>query len=241
VKARRSLDRTGLPDHKDRGLDSDGLARDYAKSTDHQMCFLGLSPLWPTLFGGFLATAGGIAATWWAKTLEYYAMQRQIASALAGEIKGIMQVVQKRKFVEQLEYFITQSEESGVLYYKIFPVSDSFIAVYEGNIEKLGMLPHPISADVAFLYASVKSVWEDLKTLQREPLHEWPLGDGLKFLKELAALTKQTKNIGYQTAQSLDRIAQRNIWQCLFQPYRAPMVKADDSIDSPTSKTQLPF
>jgi hypothetical protein len=105
------------------------------------MCLLAASALWSTLLGGLLAICGGIVGTWWAKTLEYYGVRRQIASALAGEIMGILEVVRRRELLENFERSIQESEEGGILIYKVFPVSESFIGVFEGNIAQLGMLP----------------------------------------------------------------------------------------------------
>jgi hypothetical protein len=66
------------------------------------MCLLAASALWSTLLGGLLAICGGIVGTWWAKTLEYYGVRRQIASALAGEKMGILEVVRRRELLENL-------------------------------------------------------------------------------------------------------------------------------------------
>ena len=193
------------------------------------MCLLAASALWSTLLGGLLAICGGIVGTWWAKTLEYYGVRRQIASALAGEIMGILEVVRRRELLENFERSIQESEEGGILIYKVFPVSESFIAVFEGNIAQIGMLPHPVAADVAYLYASIKSIWEDLKTLQREPVNAWDFDEGIAFLSNLVDLIRQTKGIAWDTARKLNLIAQRRTWRYLFNPNWEPTLEDDHS------------
>ena len=54
---------------------------------------------------------------------------------------GILEVVRRRELLENFERSIQESEEGGILIYKVFPVSESFIGVFEGNIAQLGMLP----------------------------------------------------------------------------------------------------
>lgn len=122
-----------------------------------------------------------------------------------------------------------KAKKAEILIYKVFPVSESFIAVFEGNIAQLGMLPHPVAADVAYLYASIKSIWEDLKTLQREPVNAWDFDEGIAFLSNLVDLIRRTKGVAWDTARKLNLIAQRRTWRYLFNPNWEPTLEDDHS------------
>jgi hypothetical protein len=122
--------------------------------------------LLPTIVGGALAIAGGIAGTVLAPLLAVRTERRAVAAALAGEIGALIDIAERRKYVAAFEAAIAANHSTGSPVGVSVSARRNYFAVFDALVSKLGLLPPDVARDTAGFYVSAKSLLEDSDDLR---------------------------------------------------------------------------
>jgi hypothetical protein len=151
------------------------------------------------LVGGGLALSGGAVSAIWRQRRE----RRSLAYALAGEIQAIVDVMQMRKYQEVVKHYIEKVKETNEPLAFQIRAGQNYLAIYEANATKIGLLPRNAARRVARFYTHLKAFLEDVtdedlvvesatESLQRLSALDEILGrlvsEGLKVSSELEKL-----------------------------------------------------
>ncbi len=109
------------------------------------------------VIGGALAIVGGFFGHVWQTRKE----RKSVAGAFAGEIRAILGIIRKRRYMEGIEALIAAMKADNVPRPFHLDVRQFYFTVFEANAGKLGLLPSNCASDVATFYVITKSLLED--------------------------------------------------------------------------------
>jgi len=158
-----------------------------------------MSEIISVVVGGALAIAGGVIAT----TLEHRRERKALAYALAGEIKAIVDIVERRKYHEFINQMIEVIEKTRQPDFIRIRIEQNYFVVYEANAMKVGLLPRDAAHDVARFYTYAKSIIEDVTDDRFSPQTDV---EALQRLKGLQDLIGRLVSLGNKVAQELEKI-----------------------------------
>jgi hypothetical protein len=95
---------------------------------------------------------------------------RSIASAFVGEIAVILHLIETHDVVAMLEKGLDASDRSVALPNLTLPP----FTIYTADAAKLDELPVPVPRQIAYFYAQIASIQDDLTRLATEPVSEAP-------------------------------------------------------------------
>jgi hypothetical protein len=147
------------------------------------------------IIGGVLALAGGFLSQWWQKRQE----RKALAHALSGEISAIIEIGKHRGYMEGMANVINQARLTGEPCSFRISIKQSYMEVYQANVDKIGLLPQSIAADVVKFYTFTKSVIEDMTV-------EWEFAtaeDSVRFYQGTLELMGKMMVEGEQVATVL--------------------------------------
>jgi hypothetical protein len=91
---------------------------------------------------------------------------RSVASAFVGEIAAILHLIETHDVVSMLEKALDASDSAVVLPDLTLPP----FTIYTADAAKLDELPPPAPREIAYFYAQIASVQDDLTRLAKEPV-----------------------------------------------------------------------
>jgi hypothetical protein len=104
-----------------------------------------------TVIGALGAIVGGAFGSWFSRQQE----RQALAAALAAEVHGLMDIVEVKHIVRDLE--------QGV----VFDIGDNPLAVFYATVSKVGFLPPPLVSRVVEFYSEAAEVVVDLRTIRK--------------------------------------------------------------------------
>jgi hypothetical protein len=117
------------------------------------------------LIGAFGPIAGGAFSSWFTWQKE----RQSIAAAFAGEVQGLIEVVNWREFRE------------GILAGQKFPIDEHPFPVFDANVGKIGLLPAPLAGEVAAFYSFAKGIVQDIRVIYKGDEFKGKVsGDGIR-------------------------------------------------------------
>jgi hypothetical protein len=124
------------------------------------MMLLASTSWWPgilqTVIGAVIGAAGAIGGGAFASWFTWQKERQSVASALAGEVQGFIDVVDSRQIRELIP--------KGY----VFPIDDHPFPVFEANVGKIGALPPDLAAEVASFYSHARGTVQDLRTVRNQ-------------------------------------------------------------------------
>ncbi|MGD9520038.1 MAG: hypothetical protein AB7W28_11060 [Armatimonadota bacterium] len=123
-------------------------------------------PLIGVVVGGVLAIAGGFASNVW---LEYSRERKRryaLALAFQGEVRALLEIIEKRKYLEGLRAAKAQTETTSKTQSYHFRARRKYFSVFEANVGQIGILKPPLSELVARFYTQANSVLEDMERFE---------------------------------------------------------------------------
>ena len=146
------------------------------------------------LAGGFMAILGSVSVMWYSS----YKERKSLSQAILGEIQSLTSLMEKRKYIENLERWkqeINETSESPNRAFMAIPKFNYF-AVYDANLGKIGSLPWYSTIYVTKFYVLTKSLLEDFTSKElysREPkVVLGILDEDIKLIKEVIRIGKVT-------------------------------------------------
>lgn len=165
---------------------------------------------------GFIGTIIGAAAILgagiFAESYKRHRDRQGTASALAGEIHAILNISERRKYVEAFESFaklLEQGQQVIIPRFLARPLElDPVVDRYLGNLGALGgELPKKITTFHSFLLG----IRHDLVRLA-DGAFDFDLAMKARVIREDLALWKDTVTLGSELVGSLDKIATELWW-----------------------------
>ncbi len=130
-----------------------------------------MSELIGVALGGLLGLVCAFGLHWWQSRQQ----SRSLAKAYAGEIKGLLSLIDYRGYRDGVEKLIQNYKKGGRVPPGTTLLSDlkhNYFIVHESNAGKIGLLPRDASEHVSEFYILVKSLLEDAtnpKVLAQSP------------------------------------------------------------------------
>ena len=157
----------------------------------------------PVLLSAFVGGAIGFFASWGMKIVERRHERLALANALAGEIGAIVEIVERREYLEDVRKTITQIRATHqVLIFRV-RVSQNVFSVYEANALQVGLLPTNVARDVARFYILAKSLIEEVTTDDSSPRAE---AEALRGLEQLAEFIISFVALGKDLTKKLESV-----------------------------------
>lgn len=116
------------------------------------------SQIVPVLVGGMLAILGSVVATLTVHWITIRHQRRSLSQAFAGEIGAILDIINRRHYLRDLERLVDQNASVD---FKI-QIRENYFLVYESNVNQVGLLPNKLPYEVARFYTYAKSLTEDV-------------------------------------------------------------------------------
>jgi hypothetical protein len=111
-------------------------------------------------------------SNWSLHSLTHRRKIRSIASAFVGEIAAILHLIETHDVVSMLEKALEASDSAVALPNLTLPPS----TIYRADAAKLDELPLPAPRKIAYFYAQIASIQDDLTRLATEPVSEGSAG-----------------------------------------------------------------
>jgi hypothetical protein len=150
-----------------------------------------------TAIGAASGLLGAIITVGWNFRLQSRKERKSIASAFYGEIGALLEIVERRKYIQGIEASLTSIGAEFRSPYS-FKITRSYFNVYEKNIDKIGLLPNPLPEKVVLLYTIAFSILEDIDSLNKEDFNQWDDSEAKYFLRELLNLFNEAILVGGQ-------------------------------------------
>ena len=104
-------------------------------------------------------------SNWSLHSLTHRREIRSIASAFVGEIAAILHLIETHDVVAMVEKALDASDRSVALPNLTLPA----FTIYTADAARLDELPLPVPRKIAYFYAHIASIQDDLARLAREP------------------------------------------------------------------------
>ena len=156
--------------------------------------------------GAFLAGAAtAIAAVLIPICVQRHQEKRSIRAALAGEVRAILAIVERRDYLAGLERHIASIDAQHNNLFQV-RIARDYDIVFRSNCDKIGLLPADLSESVVRFYYLVSSAVEDVRLFNeanvdlklRLPYRLDTAEGGLFFHQQLLALSRQIVTEGKQ-------------------------------------------
>src|SRR5438309_630991 len=124
-----------------------------------------LQNLTGVIVGGVLGIAGGIGTGVAVKVFEHRQQRINLMSALAGELRAILTVVEERQLLQTLQTVIDQIRiQQTSLFFPVW-VGEMHNLVFRQNADKLGSLRAPLPERIVAVHYRIGSVILELRML----------------------------------------------------------------------------
>ena len=134
---------------------------------------LATASTWTILATGFVAIASGVVGYFLQDWNRRRHESRNIASAFAGEISALMELIKTRRFVEEIREFVSQLKDAVAkgqaavpttqLY--TIPITKKYFSVFENNVKRIGVLQQPLPEQIVAFYMHAFSIVDQLGSM----------------------------------------------------------------------------
>lgn len=123
-------------------------------------------PLIGVVVGGVFAIAGGFASNVWHEHSRERKQKYALALAFQGEVRALLEIIEKRKYIEGLRAAKAQTEATGKTQPYHFRARRKYFSVFDANVGQIGLLKPPLSELVARFYTQANSILEDMEMFE---------------------------------------------------------------------------
>lgn len=131
---------------------------------------------------------------------------RRLALAFQGEIQALIGIIDRRKYLVTIQWFIDQMEKTDKRYNFHLHIRRNYFLVYQNNVSNIGLLPCSLPGLIAQFYVQASAVLEDIESLRDGTLDEVNLPDFISNMKTLHSLLKDTVLIGEKIIEKTESL-----------------------------------
>jgi len=163
--------------------------------------------MWETILGAVLAIVGGFIAS----RAQHRRDVKSLRLAFAGELGGVVNLLQTRKFVERLQQHIEGMRLSDAPAFFRGRIANGYDAVYASNAHRLGTLPPRLTRRLTIVYYRMAAMKQDLDLIfaasQKASGTEWlwQFDECIAFHEQLLSLSRNTIDLMSYAERLLDR------------------------------------
>ena len=162
-------------------------------------------PLISVIVGALLVAIGGLAGNTVLEIVRERKLRRTLALALQGEVQSLLELFEKRGYIEGIRAAKAQTEATGKFQAYHFRARKNYFSVFEAHVGQIGILRLPLSELVTRFYAQAKSILEDMERFEiMDPVSVDPMV-AIAAYDELLSLFEDTVAIGKQIVQLVSR------------------------------------
>ena len=120
-------------------------------------------------------------SNWSRHSLTHRREIRNLASAFVGEIAAVLHLIETHDVVSMLERALDAPDRAAALPNLTLPP----FTIYTVDAARLDELPFPAPRKIAYFYAQIASIQDDLARLAAEPVPEGPAGGRLGRIRSV--------------------------------------------------------
>jgi hypothetical protein len=138
-------------------------------------------------------------SNWSLHSLTHRREIRNLAAAFVGEIAAILHLIETHDVVAMLEQALDAFDRAAALPNLTLPP----FTIYTVDAARLDELPFPAPRKIAYFYAQIASIQDDLARLAAEPVPEGPAGGRLGRIRRVLAELNDALALGEDILRDL--------------------------------------
>lgn len=165
--------------------------------TTLQVAWIGaLSALAGAIIGGLIAFLGEYLL----RRAERMQLARQLARGLAGEIAALVEIVERRQYVNGLRNAAAKADTNSFS----AAVTRNYFKVFDVNANQLGLLPGNLPETVTGFYVRASALAEDFNVISDPTFSQThDVDERREYYSEMASLLEETTALGKRAVADL--------------------------------------
>ena len=169
------------------------------------LALMDLLPMIGIVSGVLLVIAGGLTSSIWLNYFRERKLRRTLALAFRGEVQVLLEVFEKRGYIEGLRAAKVKIEATGKFQAYHFRARKKNFSVFEANVGQIEILRPPLSELVTRFYAQAHSILEDMERFEElDPASVDPIV-AIATYDEVLCVFEDTVAVGKRIVQEVSR------------------------------------
>ena len=119
-------------------------------------------PLIVVVAGILIFIIGGLAGNALPEFIRKRKLRRKLALAFREEVQALLEIIEKRGYIEGLRSAKAEIEATGKFQAYHFRVRKKYFSVYEANVSQIEILKSPLSELITRFYSQANCIIEDM-------------------------------------------------------------------------------
>jgi hypothetical protein len=138
------------------------------------------------------------------ETRKQAAESRRLALAFRGEIRALLRIVNRRRYLEGFQSIVEKMETAQIKVPINIKVRREYFPVFKNNVTNIGSLECPLPELIAQFYVQANSVLEDIESYHDGTLEHDDIQSLTGRVKETHALLQETLVIGEEIIKEVN-------------------------------------
>lgn len=147
-----------------------------------------------------------VCSTYFLEKQKQVAESRRLALAFQGEIRALLGLIKRRKYLEGFRWAIEEMESTQKVVPINIQVRREYFPVFKNNVGSIGLLACPLPELIAQFYVQANSVLEDLESHRDGTLGDAEISFIIYNVKEMAELLQETLKIGEEIIKEVTQL-----------------------------------
>ncbi len=152
-----------------------------------------------------LIVAGGLASNTWLEFLRKRKLKRKLALAFQEEVQALLDVIEKRGYIEGLRTAKAQTEATGKFQAYQVRVRKTHFSVFEENVGQIEILKPPLSELIARFYTQANSIIEDMERFRNMDSASVDPMDAIAAYDDVLSIFEDTVATGKRIVREVSR------------------------------------
>jgi hypothetical protein len=162
-------------------------------------------PLIGAVVASLLFIVVGFTSNTWREYSRERKLRRTLALAFQGEVQAVMEIIEKRGYIEGVRAAKAQIEATGKFQAYHYKAREKYFSVFEANVGQIEILRPPLSQLVARFYAQANSILEEMERFEEsDPATVDPMV-AIAAYDEVLRIFEDTVAVGNRIVQEVSR------------------------------------
>ncbi len=162
-------------------------------------------PLLGAVVASLLIIVVGFTSNTWREYMRERKLRRTLALAFQGEVQALLEIIEKRGYIEGVRAAKAQIEATGKFQAYHFKAREKYFSVFEANVGQIGILRPPLSQLVARFYAQANSILEEMEWFEKsDPAKVDPMV-AIAAYDEVLSTFEDTVAVGNRIVQEVSK------------------------------------